>query len=324
MMTLTSVIICAHNPRLDFLGRALEGLRSQTLPREEWELLLIDNASTEPLADRVDLTWQPNARHIREMSLGLTQARLRGIVEAKGELLVFVDDDNVLKPDYLAHARAIANEHPTLGVWSGTVRAEFEQPPPEWTRPYWASLPVREVLQDEKSRPAMDTPGLPYGAGMCVRREAASGYRKQLLQSTTRQSLDRKGQSLSSAGDVDLALTACDLGMDVGLFARLELSHLIPPERLTETYLVRLRRGVMMSLWLLRFIRGKQISRPPEGLKWWLKFLYDAARKRGRDRQFYVAEVLGKRDAWRTYNSLKSQSPLATDTAAKIAQTRAT
>ena len=48
-----SVIICAHNPRADFLRTRSGRASVQTLPREQWELLLIDNASREPLADRM-------------------------------------------------------------------------------------------------------------------------------------------------------------------------------------------------------------------------------------------------------------------------------
>lgn len=306
-MILISVIICAHNPRPHYLGRVLEALRAQTLPLEKWELLLVDNASAEPLSGRVDLTWHPNARHIHEMSLGLTHARLRGIVEAGAGLLVFVDDDNVLKIDYLEYAQAIAATHPDLGVWSGSVGLEFEQPPAEWTQPYWNWLTAREVLEDVQFRSSTDSPNTPYGAGICVRREVGLFYRDQSLKSPTRQSLDRKGASLTSAGDVDLALTACDMELDMGLFARLRLTHLIPPERLTEEYLLRLRRDGIMSLWLLRFIRGKRLARLPQGLKWWTKFLYDALRKRGRARRFYMAEVLGKRDAWKMFAALHQQ-----------------
>ena len=48
-MVHASVIVCTHNPRLIYLRRVLEALRSQTLPLEQWELLLIDNASSELL-----------------------------------------------------------------------------------------------------------------------------------------------------------------------------------------------------------------------------------------------------------------------------------
>src|SRR5580658_7466146 len=111
-MPAISVIICAHNPRRDYLSRALDALKAQSLPREQWELLLIDNASKEPLANSLDLSWHRGGRHVLEKELGLTPARLRGIREASGEVLVFVDDDNVLAPDYLDHALGIARSHP--------------------------------------------------------------------------------------------------------------------------------------------------------------------------------------------------------------------
>ncbi len=306
-MIATSVIICAHNPRLHFLERVLQALREQALPKEEWELLLVDNGSAEPLSERVHLSWHPHGRHIREMAPGLTQARVRGILEAKGQLLVFVDDDNVLQRDFLAHAKAIATEHPEVGVWSGNVRLEFEEPPPEWTRAYWQWLTAREVSQDVRLRPDLHSSNTPHGAGMCLRREVGLAYHDQLQKSPIRQRLDRQGHALISGGDTDIALTAGDMGMDVGLFARLELTHLIPPERLTEEYLLRLRRGVMTSYWLLQFLRGDGLRRLPKGVKWWTKFIYDSVRKRGRQRRFYMAETLGKRDAWIRFTRLKTE-----------------
>ena len=302
-MLAISVIICAHKPRAHYLRRVLDALREQTLPVEKWELLLVDNASPEPLSGRVDLSWHLNARHVREMSLGLTHARLRGIVEAAADLLVFVDDDNILRSDYLDHAQAIAAACPRLGAWSGNVHLEFEQSPPEWTKPYWNWLTAREVLEDVQFRSSSDSPNTPYGAGICVRREVGLFYREQLLKSPMRQGLDRKGHLLSSAGDIDLALTACDLGLNIGLFARLHLTHLIPAQRLTEEYLLRLRRDGLMSLWLLRFIRGRRLGRLRP--KWWINFLYGALRERGRARRFYMAEMLGKCDAWKAFAALR-------------------
>src|ERR1700685_2968773 len=103
-----SVIICTHNPRTDYLRRVLEALDKQTFPKEDWELLLIDNASKERLADVWNLSWHPIARHVRENELGLTAARLRGIAEARADILIFVDDDNVLRSDFLANTLEIS------------------------------------------------------------------------------------------------------------------------------------------------------------------------------------------------------------------------
>src|SRR6516165_7404390 len=90
-----SVIICTNNPLEEHLRRTLEALRAQTVSTSRWELLIIDNAS-EPPVDAGDLSWHPRARVISETIPGLSFARVRGIREAIGDLLVFVDDDNVL------------------------------------------------------------------------------------------------------------------------------------------------------------------------------------------------------------------------------------
>ena len=125
-----SVIICTHNPRADYLQRVLEALRSQTLPQARWELLLVDNASRERLSGAWELFWHSQARILHEPQIGLTHARLRGISESTGDLLVFVDDDNVLAADYLANALALASAWPNLGAFGASISAEFETPPP--------------------------------------------------------------------------------------------------------------------------------------------------------------------------------------------------
>src|SRR6516165_192088 len=144
-----SIIICTHNPRQDYLSRTLEALRAQTLPMAEWELLVVDNASHSPVAASSSLTWHPNARHVREEVLGLTPARLRGIQEAQGEVLVFVDDDSLLGSSYLEVALHVAESRPELGCWgAGLIQAEYEKPPPEWLAAYDDALAIRRLDRD--------------------------------------------------------------------------------------------------------------------------------------------------------------------------------
>ena len=83
---------------------------TQTLLKDRWELLLVDNASKPALASSIDISWHPNGRHIAEGEIGLAPARRRGICEASADLLVFVDDDNLLDPSYLLEALAISRE----------------------------------------------------------------------------------------------------------------------------------------------------------------------------------------------------------------------
>jgi glycosyltransferase involved in cell wall biosynthesis len=145
---MVSVIICTHNPRTDYFWRCIDGLKGQALSRDRWELVVVDTRSDEPIAARVDLSWHPAPRIVREEKLGLVPARLRGIRESSGEMLVFVDDDNVLDPNFLDTALVVAEQKHFLGAWSGQCRREFEEPPPTWTRRYWSNLAVRKFDND--------------------------------------------------------------------------------------------------------------------------------------------------------------------------------
>jgi glycosyltransferase involved in cell wall biosynthesis len=214
------------------------------------------------LAERIELGWHPKARLVREEALGLTPARLRGIREAAGDLLVFVDDDNVLDPDYLEVARRIADEKPFLGSWSGQCRPGFDTPPPEWTRRYWGNLVIREFDEDVWSNLPRLSATMPCGAGLCVRRDVAREYLRLHEDGHRSFQFDRTGGSLLSGGDNDLAACACRLGLGVGLVASLKLQHLMASERFTADYLTRLAEGIQFSATLLDAQWGLPTPRP--------------------------------------------------------------
>jgi glycosyltransferase involved in cell wall biosynthesis len=249
-----SVIICAHNSRPEYLGRVLESLRAQTLSQEQWELLLIDNASKEPLANKWDLRWHPHGRHIREEDLGLTPARLRGIKEAGGEWLVFVDDDNVLAADFLERVAAIAVQYPYLGTFgAGVIEPEFETTPSEEVAPFLHRLALRSVPTALWSNNHHD--GVcPFGAGLAVHRRVVTFYYKLVQELKDKMILDRKGQQLSSNGDDLFSWSATKLGLGFGVFPELKLTHLIPAGRVSREYLLRLLREGGFSEALLYYL----------------------------------------------------------------------
>jgi Glycosyl transferase family 2 len=232
-----SVIICSHNPRPQYLRRTFDALKQQALSPAKWELLLIDNVSEPALASKWDLSWHPNSRHVREETLGLTAARLRGIAEATGELLVFFDDDNVPDPNYLETAVNISHAHPQLGCWgAGVLEPDYEvEPAPEYRR--WVGLlALRHMNHEIWANCPAELPR-PWGAGLVVRRAVANHYMNSVTRSPLRTKLGRKGKKLSSGEDDEFSWCARELGLGYGIFTSLRITHLIPEARVHPTYL---------------------------------------------------------------------------------------
>ena len=297
MKPLVSVITCSHNPRADYLARVLVALDAQTLDRDRWEFIVIDSGSSDPLDGRVELSGHPRSKIVREDESGLTRARLRGIAESTGDLLVFVDDDNELDPDFLEQALRIYESRPEIGAWSGASRPGFEEPPPSWTRRYWGNLVIREVAQDLWSNLPMLPDTMPCGAGLCVRRAVADFYATLHRSGKRPFALDRNGASLLSGGDNDLAACACDIGMGVGVFGALRLTHLIPASRLREPYLVSLAENIALSTVILRSFRAPEAAATPPSLKRRVADSLRSAIMSPRERRVFKAVRRGERRA---------------------------
>jgi glycosyltransferase involved in cell wall biosynthesis len=250
-----SVIICSHNPRPSYLQRVIEALKAQTLDANKWELLFVDNASAERLAHQWDLSWHPRHLHIREDELGLTYARLQGIKEAKGSLLVFIDDDNLLAPDYLERAETIANSYRYLGViGAGMLEPEFEvQPGPE-LGPLLGKLALRSTTERLWTNNPKDNRCVPCGAGLCVTRRVALEYVQVVGRLNISDLLDRHGDRLFCGGDDLFSWVSARLGYGFGVFPELYITHLIGKHRLTCSYFVRFAHDHSYSHGVLNYL----------------------------------------------------------------------
>jgi glycosyltransferase involved in cell wall biosynthesis len=302
-----SVVICTHNPRHDYLEKVLQALEQQTLPQHKWELVIIDNASNQELASCLDLSWHPQTRIIREEKLGNIWARVRGIREATGELILYVDDDNVLDVNYLETSLQIAMQYPMLGVWgAGIIRGGFEMEPPANLVPYLGNIAVFTNHQDAWSNASHDNHALPVGAGMSLRKQVGNRYADEMQGKAEREFLGRKGSHLTSCEDEDIAMASCSLGLGSARLTALQLTHLIPKERLTEDYFIRLQRGYGYSRVMLNHVRNlPNYKRSP------LRILLDRYRSRHKDlftRKLETAWRQGEAAAWQDIAKLQQKN----------------
>ncbi len=234
-----SVVVPTHNPRRDYLEQVLGALAAQTLAADKWELVIVDNASSEMGDGRWEMGRILYARIVREERLGLTNARLRGFAETTGEIIVLVDDDNVLAPNYLEEVVRIGKEHPQLGTWSGAIELVLEPGSPEPAEKLRGLLCERKVERALWSNDRSHFAATPWGAGECIRREVAKAYAEKVAREPRRKQLDLQGKDLVYGGDTDIAYTGCEMGYAMGVFPELKVNHLTPPGRCTEEYLLK-------------------------------------------------------------------------------------
>lgn len=239
-----SVIIPTYNPNQANINEALNSLKMQTLDRSSWELILIDNNSTNHVPDTLDLSWHINSSRIKEPRQGLTYSRSCGIDHAKGDIIVMVDDDNILAPDYLQIVLTCFNENASLGAAGGIIEGKFNGfIPLGWTKEFWGMLAIRNL----GDQPIISAPSLsnnypdfaPVGAGMAIRKTLLNNYVKTIGDQSTIIT-DRTGDSLSSGGDNEIVINVLKQGYSIAYFPRLLLQHVIPASRLTTNYLSRL------------------------------------------------------------------------------------
>jgi glycosyltransferase involved in cell wall biosynthesis len=133
-----SVIICTHN-RADLLQEVVSQLRAQVYPQGAFEIIVVDNGSTDHTPQVVDrLAAEPGApvRYVAESRIGITFARNRGAEEAYYPYLVYIDDDCSVGPDWLQQLMNGFDLHEHVVAVGGQVLLHWDQQEkPSWFAP---------------------------------------------------------------------------------------------------------------------------------------------------------------------------------------------
>jgi len=228
-----SVVICCHNGA-SRLPQTLAYLQKQCVPSWlAWEVILIDNASTDGTAEVAMKVWQhaPAATLsiVREERLGLTFARERSLAAARYEIVTFVDDDNWVCERWVARVAQIMAEHPEVGLCGGYSSSVIEGGRPAWFDKfanYYAVGPT--VLPGDVT----ERVGMLWGAGMCIRMSAW----QELV------NIGVRLLSTTVGDDHELSLAMRLAGWRLWLDAELQLEHFIPAYRLSWNYFLDLQR----------------------------------------------------------------------------------
>jgi len=247
-----SVVICTYNPNLYVLDWALECLNQQTLPPTDFEVVVVDNNSPEPLQAEALKRGRPlNLRVVRESRHGVLFARCRGIAEAEAPLLVFADDDNGLAANYLEEALRIARLEPSIGAFSGVTRLLTDVSIPAWKKGLLPFLGVRDYgpVPITSTQPKWGE-WEPIGAGMVFRREIGLKFIAFANGDVRAQELGRRGNSYICGEDSLLARVACWNGYACSYQPSLALTHFIRRSRLSSRELAKTIEGCAQA-WVI-------------------------------------------------------------------------
>ena len=171
-----TVILPTHNGG-DTIGRTLDAFCCLEQPEGGWMFVLIDNASTDctkEIAIR-QLEQATAVVHLRGQD-GKSYALNSGIEHARGDFVIFTDDDVLPDPNWLSEWRRVANQYPEFGIFGGAIEPAFESQPPRWLEETSWAIVLYTATKRGRLEGAM-TPGDAevFGPNMAVRMDVLAG-----------------------------------------------------------------------------------------------------------------------------------------------------
>ncbi len=252
-----SVCICTAR-RAPELEKTLAALACADAPRAAWELLVVDNHPGDRATQAV-LEASPGKlplRVLQEPRPGLSHARNRAVASARGEILLFTDDDVSVDPGWLRVYDAATRAHPATTVFGGPIRPSFEGAHPAWTRAVERHTPTAYAWIDPPGEVLVAAEGedaiVPFGANFAVRASV-------LPEAPFDPALGRRPGALLVGGEETHLLRRMLHGGRRGLWLRdAPVTHRIDRERMTTAYQKRYWHGIGYEQGLLHEVAAGQ------------------------------------------------------------------
>ena len=251
-MVAFSILVCCYNPNQKIFSRLLTAISAFHQSSPVHEVILIDNNSDIPLKSIGFVIDFINSGHNRKLIVekkpGLTNSRILGIKEAKYDWVIFFDDDNEPASDYLNKLNKCIFQYPNVACWGpGTISVDFIiNKHQKWLNAYKSTFQERSIKKCIIDNQAWWQDHYPFGTGLVVNKKVALEYIYRITEGVYSLA-DRKGNLLSSGGDVQMVLTAISMGFSVGIHPEIRLNHLIGASKVTNRYLIQHAFGTASS-----------------------------------------------------------------------------
>ncbi|MEP7065320.1 MAG: glycosyltransferase [Gemmatimonadota bacterium] len=247
-----SVAICTRNRRRA-LERTLQSLADVERPASlAWEVLVVDNGSNDDTAALLaGAVARLPLRTITERNVGLSHARNAAIVSARGDYIVWIDDDVIVDSQWLRAYHEAFLTWPDAAFFGGPIVPELEGTPPDWLRLALPHVDNAYAARDLGAAPVpltIDT--LPFGANFVVRTDAQRRHPFD-------PELGRRDRQLAAGEEWAVLQALLEEGASGRWVPGARLHHVIPAERQTVRYLRRYYAGNGTSLARTRAASGE-------------------------------------------------------------------
>ena len=238
-----SVVVCTYN-RAACLSETLESIARQTYPAGNFEIIIVDNNSPDHTADIcqtfINQHLKLSIRYIKELNQGISYARNRGVSEAKGTFITFLDDDETVDPCFLQNLDAFFQLYQDAELCSEPVVPVLEMPAPAWMSSFTMRLITGAYHKGEeiKTVGTKDYPGTGHATFRTELFHRYGGFNTDL---------GRKGTSLLGAEDKDFFLRLIQQGVKCYYVPSAIIYHHIPADKLTDDFFNRITYAIGKS-----------------------------------------------------------------------------
>ena len=238
-----SLVIATYN-RAEQLMVTLGSVAMQSAETTTWECIVVDNNSADDTRQRVEAFQRKhsdlNIRYIFEPNQGLSHARNAGIMASHGDIVAFIDDDEHIVKDFITAYIDLFDQHPDAMAAGGEIIAEYPTGRPRWMSRY-TERPIANPMSFGDRVRLFPSGRIPGGGNMAMRRRLFDSV------GMFNTSLGRTGKRLLGGEESDLFERIANSGYRVYYVPRAVMYHIIPEEKLSRDYFVRLATNTGIS-----------------------------------------------------------------------------
>jgi len=247
-----SFITCTYN-REKYLPQTLDAVCQQNFPADDYEIIVIDNNSTDNTAkicEEYKLKYQDKQfRYFKETNQGFSFALNRGIKEARGEFIIFADDDETVIPEHLQRLDSHLKDYPQAQLCACPVVPIYETGEPKWMSRFTQRL-IGGYFNQGNEVKKLEKKNYPGTGHTIIRRDI---YERYGYYNTD---LGRKGTSLMGAEDKDMFNRLKSNDIECYYFPDIPIYHHIPQRKTTDEFFNKLTYSIGKS----ERIRTKAVS----------------------------------------------------------------